>query len=64
MYLENHFNVLQEISSSSFKIKVPNRFCFSACANVQIQRQVRLYVKIINEELKGLLFQQVVNLNL
>ena len=64
MYLENHFNVLHKTSSSSLKIKLPNRFCFYACANAQIQSQVKIYVKIINEELKGLFFQQVGNLNL
>ena len=64
MYLKNHFNVLHETSSSSLTIKLPNRFCFYACVNAQIQRQVRIYVKIINEELKGLFFQQVGNLNL
>ena len=60
MYLENKFNVLHETSSSSFKIKLPNRFFFYPFENGQIQRQVR----IINEELKGLFFQQVGNLNL
>ena len=63
MYLENHFHVLYETSSSSFKIKLPNRFSSYAYENAQIQRQVRIYVKIINEELKGLFFQQVGNLN-
>ena len=64
MYLENHFNVLHETSSSSFKIKLPNRFFFHPCANAQIQKQVRIYVKILNEELKGLFFEQIGNLNL
>ena len=64
MYLENHFNVLHEPSSSSFKIKLPNRFFFYPYANAQIQRQVRIYVKIYSEELKGLYFQQIGNLNL
>ena len=64
MYLENHFNVLHETSSSSFKIKLRNRFFSYACENALIQRQVRIYVKIINEELKELFFQQVGNLNL
>ena len=70
MYFEDHFKVLHETSSSSLKIKLTNRFCFYACANAQIhrqvtiyQRQVRIYVKIINEELKGPFFQKIGNLN-
>ena len=59
MYLENHFNVSHETSFSSFRIRLPNRIFFYACENAQIQRQVIIYVKIINEELKGLFFQQL-----
>ena len=64
MYLENHFNVLHKTILSSLKIKLPNRFCFYVCANAQIQRQIRIYLKIMNEELKGFFFEQVGNLNL
>ena len=64
MSLEYHFNILHETSSPSLKNVLPKRFCFYACANAQIQRQVRIYIKIINEELKGPFFVEVGNLNL